>query len=184
MTVSLLAVVHDPGRGRGLGDSDAPPARCGKCSNKKRLRRIGDKRDWVSRNNFDFGSPSSATVQLSVQTGDPGARSVSRGRKSVLLAHDVRCTLRLVMWGWACWVERGQKGGRPGREIWLEGRRVCAIISWASINKSLPLFAWVPRTCDLETDRISFPHQNLRLWTTNCSKTAERVPNFYYTDIF
>lgn len=56
---------------------------CGKCSNKNRQRRIGDKRDWAIEDNFDFGSPGSATVQLSVQTEDPGPLPLGKQKLSV-----------------------------------------------------------------------------------------------------
>jgi hypothetical protein len=98
--------------------------------------------------NFDFGSPGSATVQLSVHTEDPG-HCVSPRRNSALVhlecmsfVHDVRCTLRLVLWVLVfCLLgERGQKGGGAGWEIWIEGRRVCGIISWTSNNNTTAPF--------------------------------------------
>lgn len=127
-----------PCRRRGLGDRDAPPAGGGKCSNKKCLRRIGDKRDWAMR-----------TILISAPLVPPRYNCLCRLkiRATACRQAETQC--------WSVWSARvlltmldahsgspfggcgpgfvgreRPKGGGAGWEIWIEGRRVWVIISW------------------------------------------------------
>lgn len=117
---------------------------------KNRLCRVGDKRDWASRTIL-ISAPlvpprynCLCRPRIWGQCASPSRNSVLVHLECMSFGHDVRCTLRLLMWVSVCWVSEAKRAGEPDGRFGSRGGGCGRLYLGLPIINPQPPFSWVP----------------------------------------